>query len=157
MAGATFSPEESVKIFDLLGLDPRHLVECSIAHSLKKIRTAYRKAALIAHPDKDPTRGHETIQFLNKLKDHLSNFNERQMDTQKVTELLKWGIGGRNRRKSMLKKEVGSSRFDPIILDAPEISYTHTKQDHIYEGKAKTTRCQSRRTRYRSDKRVRHT
>jgi hypothetical protein len=161
MAEATCSILENVNIFGLLHLDPRKLRNHSIGHIVKELRTAYRKAALIAHPDKDPTKGHETIQYLNGLKDFLSDFDEHQVDPHRVIGLVERGCKGRaskwnsQRAWKRLRPQAnalraGSSPSNPIVLDAPEISAPHTRQEHD-EGNAKTERRQRRRTRYHSD------
>ncbi|PVH91710.1 hypothetical protein DM02DRAFT_703151 [Periconia macrospinosa] len=166
MADAIYSILEEVNIFGLLDLDPRKLRNHSVAYIVKELRTAYRKAALIAHPDKDPTKGLETIQYLNRLKDFLSNFDEHQVNPTRVTRLVERGCKGRaSRRKSQrawksLRPQAnalraGSSPSNPIFLDVPEISAPHTRQEHK-EGNAKTEHRQRRRTRYYSDKKAHH-
>lgn len=163
MAEAIRSLLEDVKIFDLIDLDPRKLRRHSIGHNLKKLQTAYRRAALIAHPDKDPTKGPEAIQRLNELKDFLSNFDEHQVDPCRVTGLVEGNCkgrpSGRNPQracKSFMPKEnalqAGSSSSNPIVLDAPGIS-AHTRQEHE-EGNGRTKHRQRRRTRYSSRKKT---
>jgi curved DNA-binding protein CbpA len=166
MAEATCSLLEDVDIFDLLDLDPRKLRSHSIGHILKVLRAAYRRAALIAHPDKDPTKGSETIQRLNGLKDFLSDFDKHQIDPRRVTGLVKKGCEGRSSRgnpqrawKRLRPQEnalqAGSSPSNPIVLDAPEILAPYTRQEHD-EGNAKSKRRQRCRTRYRSDEKAYH-
>ncbi|KAF2258063.1 hypothetical protein CC78DRAFT_151024 [Lojkania enalia] len=166
MAEATYSLLENVNIFDLLDLDPRKLRSYSIGHILKELRTAYRRAALIAHPDKDLTKGPETIQRLNGLKDFLSDFDTHQVDPRRVTGLVERGCIGRlstrnpqgawkKHRPQANALQAGSSPSNPIVLDALEISAPYTRQEHD-EGNAKTKRRRRRRTRYRSDEKAYH-
>ncbi|KAF2182661.1 hypothetical protein K469DRAFT_690764 [Zopfia rhizophila CBS 207.26] len=178
MVGVAFSLLEDVDIFDLLGLDPSKLRHSSIERTLKEVRNAYLRVMLIAHPDKAGAKGHEVAQRLNALKEFLCGFDKCRVNPDRVIELVEKGCQGWvprwNRRFALNNSDIriasferhttkmpqrttsipGSSRSNPIVLDASGISAVSPEQK---PQESRTIRpCGRRRTRPHLDKRTHH-
>ncbi|KAH0563235.1 hypothetical protein GP486_002203 [Trichoglossum hirsutum] len=126
MAGVSFQDLEQVDIFDLLSLDPSGKNE-----DPKQLRKAYKKAMFAVHPDK--TGPNIKATQLNQLKEFLCDFDASDCRIgHRIEELFRRGkhhSRGRDRvSRSMLARRLarrlakpGSSSWNPIVIDTPEI------------------------------------
>jgi hypothetical protein len=143
-----------MEMFDLLNSNPCYLRHLPAPDILKTLQTAYRIAMCKYHPDKDPMRGPELAQQLNAIKEFFGGFDIHNISPERIFNSVEGGCKAWENtqltRKTLVPQQgqlrPGSLPSDPIILDAPEITFpiptpqNKTREFPVVQRRRKLTR-----------------